>query len=203
MAFGSYYSGGGQNADYRADLNFGGGGSGGAGGGGNLNAQMQAMSNFDPTALLNKMLEYGAAQQRYAANRGDWEYGRAKKAGQDAARMASMQMSASPRRPSVGAAASYSTPTARLSQTASQLAGMSGPAWGDLLSAGRQETKWMPAAGKLIGVDFDNGWDTYAKLAGAGVGFADSAGRGLAGAGAGALDRAIAANPRAFAGMRG
>jgi hypothetical protein len=179
MAFGSYYSGGGQNADYRADLNFGGGGSGGAGGGGNLNAQMQAMSNFDPTALLNKMLEYGAAQQRYAANRGDWEYGRAKKAGQDATRMASMQMAAPARKPT----APYGGSKMRELLSKKQALDSTQDPWsgrGYGQSVGQQFFNLPAAAALTYGQDiFPNGFDTSAKLM-AGAGGVNPAVRGPA-----------------------
>lgn len=52
FGFDSVYGNGGQNAIYTARFG-GGGGAGGAGGGGNLNAQMQAMSSFDPADYLN------------------------------------------------------------------------------------------------------------------------------------------------------
>lgn len=51
FGFDSVYGNGGQNASYTA--RFGGDGGDGGGGGGSLNAQMRAMTKFDPAAFLN------------------------------------------------------------------------------------------------------------------------------------------------------
>ena len=61
FGFDSTYGNGGQNATYTSRFG-GGGGTGGGGGGGNLNAQMQAMSSFDPSAMMNVM-QQNAHQQ--------------------------------------------------------------------------------------------------------------------------------------------
>lgn len=95
MAFSGTYTQGGQNADYTASLpNFGGAG-GGPNGLGTLNAQMNAMSNFDPSVMLNAMLQYKAAQQKYAMERADWEHGRNLRETRDAAARSGVNLGSS------------------------------------------------------------------------------------------------------------
>lgn len=70
FGFDSVYGNGGQNATYTS--RFGGGGGGGrGGGGGGINAQMQAMSSFDPAAYLNVAQQNAYQRDRDLFSRGE------------------------------------------------------------------------------------------------------------------------------------